>query len=135
MGPGHSLVRMKPPTPRLVAILAATTLALVSSACTYSPVCSSNIVPGLVVTVVDSVTGAFVADSASGTVITTAKDWGDTLSVGYPGHTLEGAWERAGTFDITVSRPGYNDWIASSVVVTKVGCHVRSVQLLARMQK
>ena len=119
----------------MAAIVAGAAVALVTSACTYSPVCSSNLVPGLIITVVDSVTGAFVADSASGTVVSTAHDWGDTLSVGYPGQTLEGAWERAGKFNIDVARPGYNDWIASSVEVTKDGCHVQSVRLLARMQK
>lgn len=127
------------PTPlRAGAVLGTALLVLAAAGCDFfsssSPSsCTQSIQPGIVVTVVDSVTGAFIADSASGNIYSPA--FADTLSVGYPGQTLEGAWERTGNFRVTVSRPGYNDWIQAGIVVTKDVCHVQTQRITARMQK
>ena len=45
------------------------------------------------------------------------------------------AFERAGTYAVTVHADGYKDWSKTGVVVTKDVCHVIGVALSARMVK
>ena len=45
------------------------------------------------------------------------------------------AYEREGTYAVTVSKSGYKAWTASGVRVIRDGCHVRTVKLNARLQR
>ena len=45
------------------------------------------------------------------------------------------AYERAGTYTVTVHATGYRDWIKPGVTVTKDVCHVIGVLLTARLVK
>ncbi len=45
------------------------------------------------------------------------------------------AGERAGTYDVTIRRPGYSSFSQTGVVVTKNECHVNPVRLEARLTR
>jgi Prokaryotic membrane lipoprotein lipid attachment site len=47
---------------------------------------------------------------------------------------IQGPFEKAGTFSLTVRKTGYRDW-NGSVTVKQDGCHVRSVSLTAFLQR
>jgi hypothetical protein len=46
---------------------------------------------------------------------------------------LSAARERVGTYSVVVSKPGYQDFIATNLVVTANICHVNTVSIDARM--
>jgi hypothetical protein len=119
---------------------AAPSLALaVLAGCTTGPLlCTANVAQSIVVEVRDAATGAPRAAGASGTV----RDGGFTYALqpwGYDGSTpgnllsLAGPYERAGTYAVVLQRPGYRDWSASGVRVTKGDCHVRTITLRASL--
>ena len=99
--------------------------------------CTADFVPGVVVQISDSKTGAPLADSAL--AIAREKEYADTLdpfeytSEG-PLGSQQGAGERAGTYDVIVTRPGYVQWRAHGVRVAKDECHVKTVFLEARLR-
>ncbi|MBA3645263.1 MAG: carboxypeptidase regulatory-like domain-containing protein [Gemmatimonadaceae bacterium] len=113
---------------------------LVLSACSQnSPqpiICTALFAYGITVTVVDSVTGA---PAASGAVLV-ARDGAYTDSVPAQADSpntssVAAAGERAGTYTVTISKPGYKPWTQSGVTVTKDECHVRGVALTAKLQR
>ncbi|MDP9177076.1 MAG: carboxypeptidase-like regulatory domain-containing protein [Gemmatimonadota bacterium] len=108
------------------------------SACT-SPndvLCTEIAIPGINVLVRDSVSGAFGSNGATATAVDGA--YSDTN--GFPAtHTqpenpIALAYEREGTYAVTVTKTGYKAWTASGVRVTRDRCHVRTVTLNARLQ-
>lgn len=114
-------------------------MAILPSAC-----CEDFEAPGIVVEIRDAVTrgpvlgamlvvrsvdGAY-ADSSGG-----MPPPGDTLR-GPPIVYLQSAFERPGLYDVTVRAPGYVEWSRKNVRVEGgVGCHVRTANLLALLQK
>lgn len=98
-------------------------------------VCTTEAVPALVVEVRDAVTGAPAAADAIGR----AED-GDFNAVlvgsdrGVDALNLYGAFERAGTYRITVQKSGYAAWQKVGVDVSRDECHVRTVHLRADLQ-
>jgi hypothetical protein len=123
--------------PRLYALLAVTGLLL--PACDLiAPVCTLEAVAGLNVTVEDSLTGAPAASGAQ--LIAPDGAFADTVS--FPPNRpdldpqpLPSAWERPGTYTVTVRKSGYVDWVRRGVLVTAGKCHVRAVALTARLQR
>ena len=101
--------------------------------------CTANIAAGIEVEVVDARSGAYVARGARGTVrdgafvgvMAPARGRGippaDTLV------SLQGAFERAGTYTVTIERDGYQPWQRPGVVVTRNVCHVNTVLLVAQL--
>lgn len=107
------------------------------SAASTSPVCTQEFRPALMVYVKDSLTNAGTASGAS----LVARDGDFKDSVAFPAGqpdlnnlNLSAAGERAGTYVVAVSKPGYATWIKSNVRVTKNACHVNTVQLTAALQ-
>lgn len=98
--------------------------------------CTANIQPGIQATVTDSVTGAPAAAGAK----LVARDGTYADSSMYPADPqyqqawLAGAYERAGTYAVTITKPGYRPWAKSGVVVTRGECHVNTVKLEAKLQ-
>ncbi len=100
------------------------------------PVCTTEIVPGIVVTVLEAGTGVPLANEATGTVREggfvgpllpherTGSDPATTVS-------LRGADERPGTYEVRVERDGYLPWFQTGVRVTQGRCHVQTVRLRA----
>jgi hypothetical protein len=102
-----------------------------------SPVCTDDFRPGVAVHVKDSLTGAGVASGASLVV----REGLFKDSVAFPSSSpdlndfpLAAAGERAGTYQIAVSKPGYATWSQSNVRVTTNQCHVNTVELTALLQ-
>ncbi len=107
-------------------------------ACNDLPVaCTEIAVPGIQVDVRDSITGLPATDGALGI----ARDgaYVDTLEAlptmgPLPSPTMLGAWQREGTYDVTISKPHYLTWTATGVQVTGGACHVTTVKLEANLQ-
>jgi hypothetical protein len=92
---------------------------------TISIVCTAEMLAGLNVVVRDSVTGTPAAVGA--TLRAISGTWRDSVVVpaswvGYVGWAT--AWERAGTYTVTVDRDGYLPWRRDSIVVPRDLCHV-----------
>lgn len=113
-------------------------VAATAAACSSSPTaCTAIAAPGIAIQVRDSTTDNPAASGALG--IAVDGSYVDTLE-----HvptfdpttllTLLGAWEREGTYDVTVTRAGYLPWHRNSIVVTGDECHVHTVTIEALLQ-
>jgi hypothetical protein len=96
--------------------------------------CTTEVRPGIMVDVRDSVTNALVGRGSiivarEGAVADTAT--GTSLGTGPYGLALE----RPGTYTLSVTQTGYQPWSKPGVVVTKGVCHVDGVAVTARLQK
>ena len=113
----HSLVRV-------AAVIAA------FGSCTDATgtVCTDEARPGVVVHVLDATSGVGLS-GASGTV--REGEYVETLQGMQT--MLAGAYERAGTYRVEVTRPDYQPWLQEDVQVTRDRCHVRTVTLDARL--
>lgn len=98
--------------------------------------CTREYVPGLRI----EVRAADGTDLDADGVLGLARDGSfvDTLSIFDPVNgTLElyGAHERAGRYDVAISKPGYRTWRRDGVRVTEDECHVRTVRLEAPLER
>ena len=106
------------------------------SACGFEA-CDTGVFPSIVVEVRDSVTGAAAASGAQGRAIDGSylvpldvydvDVDGAPLSLAMPG-------ERAGTYTVQVTKPGYSPWEQRNVEVEDSGCHTEQVHLSAKLQ-
>jgi hypothetical protein len=122
------MIRLTPPT-----LVAPVVLAVVIAACngTRTDVaCTLEARAGINVTVVDSLSGREVAGSSG---IAREEAFADTLESIEPGQ-LFGVFERPGTYDVTVTAPGYRPWRVTGVTVGADECHVIPERLTARLQ-
>lgn len=100
--------------------------------------CTQEAVSGISVEVRDAASGAPAACGATGTFqeaayVEALSDAGQCSRVdSWP--YLYGAFERAGTYRVTVSKLGYETWVLDSVTVTSDGCHVQPVALQANLE-
>jgi hypothetical protein len=94
--------------------------------------CSAEARPGIEVTATDARSGAALGDFAvslrpgvpgSGA----PRDSGRAAPA--PPAVWYGPPEQAGRFTLRVSKAGYRSWDTAGVVVTRDGCHVRTVRL------
>lgn len=92
-------------------------------------VCTADFRMAIVVAVRDSITGEPRATGAAGVV----RDGAYTDSLRGANLTLSGAPERAGTYTVTIERPGYHTWSVGGIQVTRNACHVNTAQLTARL--
>jgi hypothetical protein len=105
-------------------------------ACAENPplACTEEARPGLSVTVRDSVTSATVTDGVE--VVAVEGAFADTARGSLLGSGVYSlVYERAGSYEVTVTHPAYKTWRQSAVRVTADECHVRTVSLLARLQR
>jgi hypothetical protein len=95
--------------------------------------CTEEARPGLVVTVRDSVVGAAVYQNVR--VVARNGVYADTATESLLQSGIYSlAYERAGTYTVSVEHPSYAVWQRSGVTVTADQCHVETVALLARLQ-
>ncbi|HEX2077198.1 MAG TPA: hypothetical protein VHG08_05800 [Longimicrobium sp.] len=97
-------------------------------------VCTTDVHPAIVVQVRDAATQAPAASGATGVV----RDGSFTaqLRQTLPGENaleLRGAEERAGTYTVTIDKPGYQQWKQERVRVRDGSCHVQTVTLQASL--
>ena len=99
-------------------------------------VCTAHIEPGITVTITDSVS----AEPRAAEAVAVARDgaFADTLDPAVSRNNVllsrQGAYERAGFYEVSVQAPGYADWIQRGVIVRPGDCHVNRVELEARLQ-
>ncbi len=93
--------------------------------------CTLEARPGLSVTVRDLTTGA----SVSGETQVIARDgaYADTADAAFLGMAYSLAYERPGTYEVTVINPAYNTWRQAGVRVTADQCHVQTVSILVSL--
>jgi hypothetical protein len=88
-------------------------------------ICTAIAVSSLNVTVHDAATGARVCDA---TVVAIHQSGERNDLMPFPSDpqacNYAGPWERAGEFEVRVSRPGYQDARVAGVRVTADECHV-----------
>ena len=96
-------------------------------------ICTREARAGLTVEVVDSVSGASAADGAK--VLAVSPAVRDSAIGSSASSSVSLAYERAGTYTVTVTRSGYHAWSRSNVVVNADQCHVIPVRLVARLQR
>jgi hypothetical protein len=99
--------------------------------------CTGEMRPGILVAVRDSLTDAPLAPGAE--LIVRDGTYADTTA--FPPNEpaaetqrLAAAYERAGTYTVTVRKAGFVDWVRTGVVVTADECHVQTVSLIARLK-
>lgn len=96
--------------------------------------CTTGVEPGIVVQVRDAATQAPAASGATGVV--SEGSFSSELQPGDLGENaleLHGAGERAGTYTVTVDKPGYQQWKQDGVRVSDGRCHVHTVTLQANL--
>lgn len=125
----------KPQGSKLYTLPAGLILLLAScSSVTESLICSTEARAGITVDVRDSVTDARVGRGAR--VIARAGAMADTTDeTGFSDGPYGLAYERAGTYVVTVEQTGYARWTRNDVQVTNGDCHVNGVTLVARLQR
>ncbi len=104
---------------------------------TESPVCTREARASVVVLVKDAVSGLPIAEGS--TLILRDGAFVDSISASAPYDdaaplVTQNSWERAGTYTVTVRRPGYAEWVATGVSVVGGVCHVQTVGLTAQLQ-
>jgi hypothetical protein len=98
--------------------------------------CTTEAVPGIVVTISDSVTGTPTAEIASGAVRDGAYE-DELRPFVYEGHNMlsrAAAYERPGRYTVEITAPGYLPWRADNVRVDAGECHVATANLSAKLQ-
>ncbi len=103
----------------------------------FGTYCTAEAVPALEVEVRDAETDAFVAGGA--TAVARDGAYADALIAhGATGDgtitTLGGAYERPGTYVVTVEHPDYRTWQRAGVRVREDECHVETIRLRADLQ-
>ncbi len=105
---------------------------------TAEPVlCTLEARPGIAIEVRDAVTGEAAAAGALG--IATESAFTDTL-MAIPledgvSLVLTGLYERAGTYEVLITKAGYHAWRVSGVKIERDECHVMTVHLEARLER
>jgi hypothetical protein len=95
--------------------------------------CTDEARPGITVDIRDSVSGSFVGSGAR--AIAAEGSYADTAfapASAFPHHLV---FERPGTYTVTVEQAGYQLWTRNGISVTAGDCHVRTVAVVARLQR
>ncbi len=115
---------------RLAIPFAAAALAGCGDDSTGPIACTEEFRYGITIEVRDGATGAGAAVGAEGSL--TEGSYVEELMV-FGEDTMLGAGERAGTYDVLITKAGFEDWTASRVTVTADECHVHPVGLQANL--
>jgi hypothetical protein len=97
--------------------------------------CTANFVYGVRVTVTDSTNGLAPTSIAKVVVRDVNGTYADSGQTNTTFNMYLGAGERAGTYRVSVTAPGYRDWSVSPITVTRNTCHVNPVGLTAVLQR
>jgi hypothetical protein len=95
-------------------------------------VCDGSAAFALYVTIKDSLSGATPSVVSNWRVRDVTGTFADS---GLALDSFFSVNERVGTYRVDVTAPGYRDWSADNVVVTRGVCHVNRVNLTARLQR
>ena len=125
---------MKP----LAILLLLTTLLVVGACDTQGEIiCTLEARPGLAIEVREAATGAPAVEGTFAFLLDgeyTETLEGPPIGLGTDPPTLYGAYERAGTYHISVVKVGFKTWQARDVKVDADECHVKTVRLEAQLE-
>jgi hypothetical protein len=96
--------------------------------------CTQEAKAGLNITIKDAVTDELLSTGVS--VIAQDGSYTETLEQ-FPNEEVPvfiGAWERVGTYVVTVSKEGYETFTSEPIVVTADVCHVIPQQVTVELQ-
>jgi len=85
---------------------------------------------GVSAQVTDATTGAFIGNA---TLTLKDGDYEETMQYWFEGSYV-GAGERAGTYVLEASAPGYESKSIEDIVVTADECHVEGVAVMVKLQ-
>ncbi|MDO9274227.1 MAG: hypothetical protein Q7T92_01595 [Lutibacter sp.] len=95
---------------------------------TDETVCTTEARAGLNITVKDAITNQLLGESVN--VKATDGNYTETLEFYDANNPIfSGAWEREGTYIVTVSGVGYVTFVSGAITVTSDECHVIPQQL------
>jgi hypothetical protein len=121
---------MKRYTAYLVALLGAG----FSAACNNANCGTFSADPGIIVTVIDSITSQNITPGAS--AVARQGFFADSVMGGASATSISLAFNRRGIYNVTVHKATYRDWQRNNVSVFGAGCGIReSVEITAKMQK
>lgn len=87
--------------------------------------CTTEAVAGLNVSVTLAESSSNIPISEGVTIVATDGNYSETLQFYDPQNPVfSGAYERAGTYIITVTKPGRQTYVSQPIVVTRDKCHV-----------
>jgi hypothetical protein len=95
--------------------------------------CTDELRPALSVDIRDAASGEFVGAGAR--AIAVDGSYADTAFAEMTAFPYHLAFERAGSYTVTVERSGYQTWTRSAIVVSEGRCHVQTVVVIARLQR
>jgi hypothetical protein len=105
--------------------------------CSDPGTCTTDVVPGVVVEIRDAADDTPLAAGARGAVHDGA--FTDSLrphsGVGDQMVSRAAADERAGRYTVRLEHAGYADWVADGIRVEEDDCHVRTAELIARLER
>ena len=107
-------------------ILLATLLTVGACGTTEPIFCTEEARAGINVTITDALSGN--ALTAGSTLTIREGDYVERSTEAF-GNTIAGAWERSGTYEVSIAREGYHTWMQSGLVVNEDDCHVIPVNL------
>jgi len=123
---------------RFLSVVLSPSIVIAAGCRLESLACTTHIQPGIIVTIMDSITAEPRAAQAQG--VAQEGSFTDSLRpYGYDGQPLvmvsrHAADERPGTYTVTLRTPGYRDWQASGLRVSSGECHVQTSSTVARLQ-
>ena len=95
-------------------------------------ICTEEARAGLNVTVKNAETGVTITEGI--TVVATDGNYTETLEYFYGSPNFSGAWEREGTYVITVTGEGYQTYTSDAITVEADECHVISEIITINLQ-
>lgn len=95
--------------------------------------CTEEARPGLEITVKDTMDATFLVDGI--TVVATDNEYKETLENVSGTNIFVGAYERTGTYVVTVSKTGYVTITSDPIIVTEDICHVITESLEVLLEK
>jgi hypothetical protein len=101
----------------------------------FTPVCLAYAAAGINLAVRDSIAGVAVSGPGAMRLHATNGTASDSLRSPTLIASWATAWERPGTWTVSIDAEGYRPWQQSGLVVTKGLCHVRPIAVTARLQR
>ena len=100
--------------------------------------CPAIATPALVVTVVDAqsdanITGSATATATDGAFRDSLRAYGNTGTITRPVFTSKVLWQRAGTYRLDVTAPGYAPFARTGIRVRARTCGPETVEVTARL--
>ena len=118
----------------LSSLAVAVIFSLLAGCDVQSPICLDSVEPAIIVEARSGATGPLDADGVTGVLI--EGSYRDTMRVFEESRplTLEGGYERSGTYTVAVRKRGFEPWIKPMVYVAEGECGPETKRLTAELE-